>query len=211
MSEPVEPPDAPPTAPRRRRRLDGRTLGICLCVALIGAIAAYFIAAAVLNDGDTSTGSGTSGSNSDAIKLSNGKVDGTKLLATTIVDPDGKKTTLKSLIGDKPVLVNLWSQSCDPCTREMPILEHVSTADHRLAVIGVNFQDQVSAARRMAKATGITYPWYRDPDGSFGIVSQMVYLPRTVLVDRSGRVLGDQTGEFHSLDEVEKWLDKRLR
>ena len=201
---------AAPTTPAgpspRRRRLDARTVGICVCIALIGAIAAYFVAAAVQYDGNNASGEGSA-----QIPLSSGRIDGTKLLATTIVTTGGKHTTLLAVMGAKPVLVNLWQQSCEPCVKEMPLLDVLHRQDHRVDVIGVDFQDQLAAAKSMAAKTGITYPWFRDPTGDFGVTAQIVGLPRTILIDRSGRVLAEKTGQFDSLAQARSWLDHNLR
>ncbi len=193
----------------RGRRLDARMVAICLCVAVIGSVASYLIATAVWDRSDRPQRAGA-GPAPD-IELSNGDVDGAKLLATDLQTPDGKATTLRASLGDKAALVNLWQQSCAPCVKEMPLLQKVHQRDGRVDVIGVDTQDRPELARAMAARTGITYPWLQDRSGDFFYAAQGVGLPTSILVEPSGDVLAVRTGPFDSFADVTSWLDDHLR
>lgn len=184
-----------------------------MCVALIGAIASYLVAVALLDRRD-SGGDRAAAGPAPQVELTSGAVDSTKLLATKLQTTDGQPTTWGAVLGDgdgKAALVNLWQQSCTPCVREMPLLERVHRQDDRVDVIGVNTQDRPDLAQAMADQTGITYPWWRDPSGDFFYAAQGVGLPTTLLVDPAGKVLATRTGPFDSVADVTSWLDDHLR
>lgn len=107
---------------------------------------------------------------------------------------DGSTTSMSELRG-KPVVLNFWSSTCAPCLKEMPDLEKVAK-DHatRLGVVGVNVTDTAAAGREMAARTGVTYPNARDPQAEIFAAFGGTALPRTVLVDPSGKVVAVHNG-----------------
>lgn len=206
MTEPDEHPGGPARGPVRRRRLDRRVVGIAVCLAFIGAVAAYLTTAAIIGDGDE-VGSTRDGG---AFELVDSEVDGSELLQVPLLTVAGKPTMLGASLGDQPMLVNLWQQSCAPCVTEMPIFEELHQSDARVDVVGVNTQDRVPLAKEMAAQTGITYPWVRDDEATFFYEAKATALPYTLLVDRSGKVLATRNGPFDDLDELRGWLDRHL-
>ncbi len=202
--------DTPATT--RRRGLDGRMIAVVVCVALVGAIATALIVSAVVNKNGGDTTANLSSPGSAQVDLSPKNVDGPKLAKITLLTVAGKNTTLAAALGKKPALVNLWSESCGPCIDEMPLLEQVHKGDDRVGVIGVNTDTkrQLRAAERLATRTGITYPWVRDPSGSFVDAAKVAGLPTTLLVGPDGTVLAAQTGVFHDKSELKSWLDRNL-
>lgn len=211
MSEPTEPErsDQAPSSPLaggagpRRRGLLGlppRTLAICVCVALIGALAAGLVSSVVIGDDPEPTSSG-------ATLEPAGRVDVDRLLAVAMETTAGKATTLAALLDGRPTVVNIWAQSCAPCVREMPLLEEASKANPDVAFVGVDTQDQLDAAQAMARKTGITYPWVQDPSGNFFYEAKGAGMPTTLLLDRSGNVLASKTAAFSSLAQLQGWID----
>ena len=88
------------------------------------------------------------------------------------------------------VLVNLWASWCIPCRQEAPILErfHRSHRDDRIAVLGINVQDNSEDAVSFVREYRLTYPQLRsvgdersDAFGSTGV-------PENFLVDPQGRL-----------------------
>lgn len=211
MSAPDDPGSSPDQAPADRRRsrrgLDRRTLAISVLVALIAAIGAGLVAAIVLDDGDETRASGNEPTG-ELVEL--GTIDTDRLLAVDLTKPDGTATTLDDYVGEQPLVVNLWAQSCVPCIEEMPLLERVSKDNPGLTFIGVNQLDRPDKAQAMVDQTGITYEWVRDQTGAFGVEAQTSYLPDTLLIGTDGRVLATKLGEFTSDQELQGWLDEHL-
>jgi cytochrome c biogenesis protein CcmG/thiol:disulfide interchange protein DsbE len=215
MATPPEPdPGAPEPAPpgpaggpgRRRRPLDRRTVAICVCVALLGALLAGLAASFVLDDDEPAPTAAPS--RMEVVPAASPEPD--ELLGVELVTVDGAKTSLARLLGPTPVVVNLWAQSCVPCITEMPMLEQVDRDDDRVTFLGVNVLDRLDKAKAMAARTGITYPWVRDPDGDFGAAARTAGLPDTLLVDTDGTVLATKLGAFDDEAELRAWLDEHL-
>jgi cytochrome c biogenesis protein CcmG/thiol:disulfide interchange protein DsbE len=118
----------------------------------------------------------------------------------------GKPLDLGSIQG--PAVVNLWASWCGPCKRELP---HYAAFAKKYAgkvdVVGIDFQEtRPSAARDLARKSGVTYPLYADPDGKLRAVG----LPKLILVDRDHRVRYQEYVEIKSLAQLEKLVDQHL-
>lgn len=192
---------------RRHRRLDLRTMAVCVCLALVAAIAAGLVVSVMADDDPGTAGGGQTGSTLQPVR----EIDTKELGAVELLTVDGDKTRLSKLVTDKVTLVNLWAQSCAPCIKEMPWLEQTSQDNPEVAFLGVDVLDRLDDAKTMAAKTGITYPWVRDPAGDFGNAAQATGLPHTLLVDTDGTVLATKLGAFDSQAEIQAWLDEHRR
>lgn len=64
-----------------------------------------------------------------------------------------------------PVVLNLWASWCNPCRREMPLLEEISNRyEGEIVVLGVDVRDAPRNAIAFVEEVGVTYPIVRDPD-----------------------------------------------
>jgi thiol-disulfide isomerase/thioredoxin len=188
--------------PRPRRRLDRRTIAICVCIALLAALAAGLITSFVVGDDDASPAAG------GRLTLSGDKaVDIDKMLTAPLRTPDGKATTLDRLRDDRPMLVNLWASTCTPCIREMPMLDAASKVNPEIQVIGLATQDPAAKAAKLAHQAGITYPWALDPDGEFFYQVKAAGLPTTLLISPSGAIVDTKTGAFDDEQELQDFID----
>lgn len=188
-----------------RRRLDGRTIGICVCLALVTAIVAGLVASVLMGGNGTTT----AGQSDPTVQLTRA-VDTSKLLKIPLLTTADKPTSLAAFVQDKPVVVNLWAQSCLPCVNEMPLLEKASQANPGLAFLGVDTQDQLAKATVLARRTGITYPWVQDPAGDFLVAARASGLPTTFIIQPSGEIVGSKTGAFKSQAELQRWLEEHV-
>lgn len=187
-------------APRSARRLDGRTLGICVCLAVIAALVAGLVATKVTHED----------SSGDHLSLTSTKVDGKELLASKVTTVENRSVPFSTLTGAKPVLVNLWQQSCTPCVKEMPLLDQLHRTTTDVSVLGIDVQDDLGLAQGMAKKTRITYPWVRDPAGDFFAAAKGVGLPTSILLSPAGKVLGTKQGAFTSESALKRWVAQHL-
>jgi cytochrome c biogenesis protein CcmG, thiol:disulfide interchange protein DsbE len=107
------------------------------------------------------------------------------------LDRDGE-LSLASLRG-KAVIVNFWASWCGPCKEEAPLLE-AAWREHRdegLVVVGVDFNDFRSDARRFAERNGMTYPLVYDSRATLEKPYGLEGVPETFFVDREGRLVGE--------------------
>lgn len=195
-------PDAAP--PRRRRAIDGRTLAIILAAATLGAVLAGYATYLVLggaDDADTTT---------DPVPMTlaeAAEVNADRLFGLALTTPDGGRTDLAELTGDRVAVVNFWQSTCAPCIEEMPLLQELAEASPELAVVGIATQDPIEEAQRFATQTGIEYPWALDPEGLLYYEARGVGMPTTLLLAADGEVLDTHTGAFSTLDELQAFAD----
>ncbi len=104
---------------------------------------------------------------------------------------DGKgELTLASLVG-RPVVLNFWASWCGPCKSEAAALERTwnQYRGHGLIVLGVDYNDATSDARRFVSKRGLTFPIVRDRTGLIGDRYDLTGVPETFIIDRRGRVI----------------------
>lgn len=127
------------------------------------------------------------------------------------LDGESRATALGDLDG-KVVVLNFWASWCVPCRDEAPVLERTwrEHGPHRVVVVGADWKDLGSAARRFARRYGMTYPLVRDgheltrPYGLTGV-------PETFVIDRRGRIVGAIAGALNQNDEDTRRYDRLLR
>jgi len=109
------------------------------------------------------------------------------LFSAQLLDGGGS-LSLASLRG-KPVVLNFFQSSCEPCKAESKVLEaaYRRYRGDGVVFVGVDFQDAVSDARRFVRVHGITYPVIRDP-GQLVDRYGLIGTPETFFVDRQGRL-----------------------
>ena len=134
----------------------------------------------------------------------------------------GKKFTFVELVenatGDKgtiapagkPMVVNFWYSTCEPCKREMPALS-ASSAKYAATVdfIGINPNDSREVATEFLKKYNITYPTFID-DGTQLAEAGVVTLPATFFLDSTGTIIARRAGEITSA-EIDSILTNDLK
>lgn len=126
---------------------------------------------------------------------------------------DGAFATPEDFAG-KTLLINFWATWCEPCRKEMPMLNELQ-AQHGTAglqIIGIALDD-VQNVRKFAEKLGISYPILvgttdvMETNRDYGNVTGM--LPFSVLVDREGVIRWQYAGEIQR-DTISSLLDELL-
>lgn len=92
------------------------------------------------------------------------------------------------------IVVNVWGSWCAPCRAEAPGLKAVSDESRAKGVLFVGFdsRDNDAAAASFERTYGITYPSFRDTDGTlvlrFAGLVPISAVPSTVVIDRDYRI-----------------------
>jgi len=75
----------------------------------------------------------------------------------------GQRLSLQSLAGH-PVIVNFFASWCTPCRKETPLIARFYRARQgTVSVVGIDVNDQTSAALSFIHASGVAYPVAVDP------------------------------------------------
>jgi cytochrome c biogenesis protein CcmG, thiol:disulfide interchange protein DsbE len=85
-------------------------------------------------------------------------------------------------------LVNVWASWCVPCHDEAPLLMQLAE-DKRIRIVGINYKDQPSNARRFLGRYGNPFAAAgADQSGRASIDWGVYGVPETFLVGRDGRI-----------------------
>ena len=113
--------------------------------------------------------------------------------------------------GGHALLVNFWASWCEPCRREIPLLERLrhERSAQGLEIVGIalDFRD---ATEKYARAEGIDYPVLVGEQGGYEAAAAFgmdPVLPFSVFADATGRILTVKVGELHP-DEAGLILDR---
>lgn len=132
---------------------------------------------------------------------------------------DGGSVSLRDFQGEKVVLIDFWSTTCDPCLQEMP--ELVKIYDQKKAkgfvvlAISVDGPDTASQIPAKVKATGMNFPILLDEETEvMDRYNPKGEMPFTVLVDKSGKIVlkraGYQPGDEKSMQSLVEAIDAAL-
>lgn len=112
----------------------------------------------------------------------------------TLTSLDGKSVTLSQLRGGV-VLLDFWATWCAPCRAAMPHLEklHQEFGGKGLTVVGVSNEDRATV-EAFIKAQNVTFTILLDPRHVTDRAYRVVAIPRTLIIDREGKVYADFTG-----------------
>ena len=110
-------------------------------------------------------------------------------------------------LGGRPVVLNLWATWCLPCREEMPMLQQTQTREEaKVQFVGVDTKDRPDWAAEFLPQVNVTYPEVVDTDGQLLASVRSPGLPVTIVVDRDGRIIGQQVGRISQerLDDLIK-------
>lgn len=101
---------------------------------------------------------------------------------------DGSTVDLAPALAGRPVLLNVWSHTCEPCREELPVLQRYAAEPGAVEVLGVQVDGSPQAGLALLTALEVRMPSVSDPDGELrAALGAPQVLPLTYLVDPSGR------------------------
>lgn len=126
----------------------------------------------------------------------NNAVEGTNLPQATLLTLDNKSIDSTTLIG-KPLILNFWYSTCEPCRREMPVLT-ASALAHSATIrfVGINMNDSVETAKEFITKYNVSYDILFDTSGSFIGDLGIATAPMTLFVDARGVIVDQVAGEI---------------
>jgi peroxiredoxin len=109
-----------------------------------------------------------------------------------LAQPDGRVVESKSLLGPKLTVICFWGSGSMSSLQELDELQKYVAApyaDKGVRVIGVNEKDAPDGVAKSLEMAGAKFPNYLDPSGVFFKEFATEGLPRTYLIDASGKIL----------------------
>lgn len=132
---------------------------------------------------------------------------GNVLPAAALDSLDGSEVGTADLIG-KPLLINFWYSTCEPCRREMPALNEAYVRHgERVDFVGVNMYDSAVAAGNFAQRYGVTFDILLDTRGELVAGLGIALAPTTILVDERGTIVLQESGEL-TTDEIDSLIER---
>ena len=133
-------------------------------------------------------------------------------IAFTASDMDGNEITEDYIRDHRVTVVNFWATWCPPCVGEIPEFSKVAAAyaDKGCAVLGVQLDEDASAAKKLWEKNGVVYPSVL-PDGDLAeIAGGLSAIPVTMLFDSAGKPIGDMHVGSMSEGDLTALLDAAL-
>jgi peroxiredoxin len=170
-----------------------------------------FVTTRIINDTDTPsyTLSNSIDLASDGI-ATNTLLLGSQLPAIKLETVEGQEVSTQSLL-NKPLIINVWYSTCEPCRRELPALANADMQYRDLVrFVGVNIKDSATVAREFAAQYGVEFELLLDKNGLFISQLGIATAPVTLAIDQQGVIVGQKAGEISAseLDELVKELLK---
>lgn len=129
----------------------------------------------------------------------NAPVSGKLFPSISLRDLSGTAVNFSSLRG-KPLVVNFWFSTCEPCKREFPaLLNAAAKTQGDITFVGVNPQDTAAAAQDFVNeyaSESDDFIYVRDPDGELLTKLGVGTFPMTLFVDAGGVIVSQHAGEI---------------
>jgi peroxiredoxin len=107
-------------------------------------------------------------------------------------DVDGQSRNFGDLLGEQLTIVVFWSSKLPTSVEELADLQKRflgEFGDQGVSVVAVNVGDEPNVAKEFAQHSGATYPQLADPERQAFAQVATEKLPRTYLLDASGKIL----------------------
>lgn len=147
-------------------------------------------------------GCGGSSSGGEPSIATNAVVAGEPLAVVELPDLGDELRSTGDFVG-RPLVVNFWYASCEPCKREMPLLaEFFDERGGEIAVLGVNMGDPRTVAANFAENYRVRFPVLLDSEGVLSSAMKIGLAPTTLFVSADGTVVDQVAGEL-TRDELD--------
>lgn len=119
--------------------------------------------------------------------------------AVSLPDLAGHSLRIPDDVRGKVVVIHFWAAGCSSCKEEMPAMEGLyrKFQSRGLAVLAINVGQPRAAVKSYLQGLGVSYPIYLDQDTRAAREYEVVGVPKTVILDRSGvvryKILGSAT------------------
>jgi DsbE subfamily thiol:disulfide oxidoreductase len=113
---------------------------------------------------------------------------------------DGARLEASSYAGGDVLVINVWAYDCAPCRHEQPMLVELAGRYDDVRFLGINYRDDLDAAKDWVREFDVPYPSLYDRSGRTAADLGYPALPDTYVVDRDGTI---RWAVFGATDEEE--------
>jgi peroxiredoxin len=126
-------------------------------------------------------------------------------------DLKGQKVSLSSTKG-KPVLLNFWATTCQPCRNEMPFLQAIYNdwADKGLVLLEINMGETSSTVSDYLQSNNLNLPILLDTEMDVAGKYSVQYIPTTYLINKDGIIQNKIIGAFSDKSAIESYVTKMV-
>jgi thiol-disulfide isomerase/thioredoxin len=118
----------------------------------------------------------------------------TALPESRFMQLDGQQVKITDISQNKPTIVNLWTSGCEPCQREMPLLEQ---RHNNVTFIMLNQRESSEAAQQFLQRKGFNFQQVLlDSSGEIATNMGVFSLPVTLFFDVNGQLVLRHMGEL---------------
>jgi thiol-disulfide isomerase/thioredoxin len=112
-------------------------------------------------------------------------------------------TDIASLKG-QVVYVDFWASWCKPCRASFPWMNEMQAkyADKGLKIIAINLDEDSRNAKQFLDLLPASFKVVYDPQGNIASQYELVGMPSSYLIDKSGKLRASHQGFFTSKVEV---------
>lgn len=122
------------------------------------------------------------------------------------IAPDGTRVSLASL--KKPVVLNFWATWCEPCKREMPLLDQTAAANPEIAFLAADLGEDGEKIRAFFDRFGIArIEPVLDVDLATARRYGVASVPSTFFIDAGGTIRDLSIGQMDE-EKVARGLDR---
>jgi peroxiredoxin len=110
----------------------------------------------------------------------------------------GEEVQLSDLKG-KGVFINFWATWCDPCKREMPLMDkqYQLMKNHGIEILAINIAESHLVVDGFIRRLGVSFPVLLDSDRAVTQRYGVGALPASFFVDKNGIVVDHFVGEMN--------------
>lgn len=116
----------------------------------------------------------------------------------------GGSTTLGDLMDGRPTLLVVWATWCQPCKKELPLIQEFARAHPEVKVVAVNLGDEVSSVKSFLSNLEVDLATVIDSEGRLTSAAKVSSVPSLAILGTNGEVVARHMGELaaHTLDDL---------
>lgn len=123
-----------------------------------------------------------------------------------VANTHGDKVSLSDYKG-KVVVLNFWASWCEPCVKEMPLINEVYQSNQSdVATLFVNAGESKGTVNEFLTAHQFEFPVMIDATGKVAGLYGIVGLPVTYIIDKKGNLHQSIVGEITSSEQLQAYI-----